>query len=227
MKTKLSRSSRIAVFAVPLLWIPTVHASIIQVPLPDSAYTSSTTLIPITGADFSTTSTLSDPNLTVTFSTVMEKFSVPGSWGSWNSPPATEGDTPNVLSPADFTITSITLTFSQSLSVFGLEAEPDATSQGAFPINMVFYNGATQLGTLSNTIDGSSAALFAASSTTPITSVVLTVEGNLADPAGTDPGIAQVRYALTPEGVPEPATWSMGAMALGLLMVRRFRSMKK
>src|SRR5947209_3196261 len=83
--------------------------------------------------------------------------------------PAPDGSTPNVLSPFDFSITVITLTFSQPLSVFGLEAEPDALTQGTFPVSMVFFNGGTQLGTLNNVIDGTSAALFAAGSTTPIT----------------------------------------------------------
>jgi hypothetical protein len=225
MTTKLFRSSRIAVFAGLLLCIPAANAALIQIPAPNAAYTSATTLIPITGADGDTTTALSDAVLTVTFDTLMQKFSVPVTWGSWNSPPATEGSTPNVLSPFDFSITTITLSFSQPLSVFGLEAEPDATTQGAFPVSMVFFNGVTQLGTLNNTIDGFSAALFAASSTTPITSVVLSIGGTLNDPAGTDPGIAQVRYALAaPAGVPEPATWSMmSAAVLGLLMVRRFR----
>jgi hypothetical protein len=223
MTTNLVRYSRIAVFAGLLLWIPVANAQITQIPLPNSAYTSSTTLIPITGPDFDTTLTLSDPNLTVTFSTLMEKFSVPDSWTAWGSPPATESSTPRVLSPFDFTITSITLSFSQPLSTFGLEAEPDATTQGAFPITLDFFSGVTLLGTVSNTIDGSSAALFAASSTMPITSVTLTVSGNAADPAGTDPGIAQLRYAL----VPEPSTWLMVAIGLALLAVRRFRYARK
>jgi hypothetical protein len=211
----LVRSSKITVLASLLLGTAAANAQITQIPLPNGAYTSSTTLLPITGADFDTTLTLSDPNLTVTFSTLMEKFTVPASWTAWGSPPATEGSTPRVLSPFDFTITSITLSFSQPLSTFGLEAEPDATTQGAFPLTLDFFNGVTVLGTVNNTIDGSSAALFAASSTMPITSVTLTVGGNAADPAATDPGIAQVRYALQP--VPEPATWLMVAIGLALL----------
>jgi hypothetical protein len=223
MTTKLFSFSRIAMCAGLLLWIPTARAAFVTIPTPNSAYTSSTTLIPIDGPDFATSNSLFDSNLTVTFSTEMEKFSVPVTWGAWNTPPAVENSTPNVLSPSDITVTTITLLFSQGLSTFGLEAEPDATSQGAFPVSLDFYNGAALLGTVSNTIDGSSAALFAGSSTTPITRVVLTISGNSADPAGTDPGIAQVRYALAATPTPEPGTLMIGAIGLALLMARRSR----
>jgi hypothetical protein len=221
MATNLVRFSRVTGFAgVLLLWIPAANAQITQIPLPDSAYTSSTTLIPITGADGETTLTLSDPNLTVTFSTLMQKFTAEDTWGPWGSPPAVETSTPRVLSPVDFqNVTSVTLAFSQPLTTFGMEAEPDAFTQGFFPVTLDFFSGATLLGTVSNSLDGSTAALFAASSTMPITSVTLTIGGNAADPAGTDPGIAQIRYAL----VPEPSTWLMVAIGLALLTVRRFR----
>jgi hypothetical protein len=220
----LFRPSTLFIWAGILFSIPGAKAAFNEIPLPDSTYTNSTTLVPITGADGETTLTLSDANLTVTFSTAMQKFTVPDSWTSWNSPPATETSTPRVLSPADFTLTTVTLNFSQPLSIFGLEAEPDAFTQGAFPITLDFFNGVTLLGTVGRTIDGSSAALFAASSTTPITSVTLTVNGNSNVPEGVDPGIAQIRYAL----VPEPSTWLMlGAGLLTLLGIQRVRSRQR
>ena len=90
---------------------------------------------------------------------------------------------------------------------------------------MQFLNGATLLGTVSNSMDGSTAALFAASSDTPITSVVLTVAGNANLPNGTDPAVAQLRYALTPAGVPEPAAMITCAAGFALLAgLRRFRA---
>jgi hypothetical protein len=227
MKANLFRYLRIAVFAALLLWIPAASATFMQIPLPDAAYTSSTTLIPITGPDGGTTLTLSDPNLTVTFSTLMQKFTVPTTWTTWGSPPAVETSTPRVLSPADLSVTSVTLLFSQPLSTFGLEAQPDAIAQyGAFPLTLDFFNGVTPLGTVSNTLDGTTAALFAASSMTPITSVTLTVHGNAAAQQGVDPGIAQIRYALAaPQSVPEggPSTWLTIATVLALLIVHRFR----
>src|SRR5436305_1451301 len=130
MTTNLFRSSRMIVFAGLLLWIPAANAGFVQIPLPDAAYTSSTTLIPITGPDGGTTLTLSDANLTVTFSALMQKFTAGDTWTNWGSPPTVETSTPRVLSPVDFlTTTSVTLVFSQPLSTFGLEAEPDAAAQ--------------------------------------------------------------------------------------------------
>jgi hypothetical protein len=219
-----SIAARITVFSGFLLSIQAANAQLTQIPLPDAAYTSSTTLIPIIGADGDTTLTLSDANLTVTFSTLMQEFTVPTSWSNWGSPPTVETSTPRVLSPVDFlTTTSVSLFFSQPLTVFGLEAEPDAF-EGTFPVRLDFFNGVTPLGTVSNNLTGFGAALFAASSTTPITSVTLTIDGNAQDPAGTDPGIAQIRYALP---VPEPSTWIMVATGLALLTVHRFRYTRK
>ena len=230
MTNKRTAPSKIAFLAGLLLSIPCANASFIEIPQPDATYTSSTTLIPITGADGDVTSTLSDANLTVTFSTPMQVFTVPTTWSNWGSPPATESSTPKVLSPEDFTLTSITLTFSHPLTTFGLEAEPDALAiYGQFPVTLTFFNGATQIGAITRSIDGASAALFAATSTTPITSAVLAVGGNQAVPEGSDPGLAQVRYALadvTPPGVPEPATCFTGLAVFGVLVVRHFRSVR-
>lgn len=218
--------SLITISAAVLLGAAPAQATFVPIPLPDSAYTSSTTLIPITGADGETTLILSDANLTVTFSTLMQKFTVPDTWTNWSSPPNAETSTPRVLSPVDFlTTTSVTLSFSQPLATFGLEAEPDAF-EGSFPIRLDFFNGATPIGTVSNNLDGFTSALFAATSMTPITSVTLTIEGNSQDPAGTDPGIAQIRYALAaPQGVPEGGATIclMLTGVLTLLVVHRFR----
>jgi hypothetical protein len=215
-------------FAGLLGCVPALNAAFVQIPQPNAAYTSSTTLLPITAPDFTNLNTLSDANLTVTFSATMETFTVPTTWGTWNTPPAVETSTPRVLSPFDFAnVTSVTLSFSSPLSTFGLEAQPDATSQGAFPVTATFFNGATTLGSINRSLDGVTAALFAASSTTPITSVRLTIGGNATDPAGTDPGIAQLRYALATQAIPEPATAFVFAGGLALLIgLRRFRTVR-
>lgn len=203
-----------------------LQAGFMPIAQPDAAYTGSTTLIPITGSDGDTLLALSDANLTVTFSTLMQEFTVPSTWSNWGSPPTVETSTPRVLSPVDYLTTfSVTLSFSKPLSTFGLEAEPDAF-EGTFPVRLDFFNGATPIGTVSNNLDGFGAALFAASSMTPITSVTLTIEGNSQDPQGTDPGIAQIRYALAAsQGVPEGGAtiWLMLAAALSLFAVQRFR----
>jgi hypothetical protein len=57
--------------------------------------------------------------------------------------------------------------------VFGFELEPN---NGTQTVAVTFYNGATPLGTITRSVPyASGALLFAASSTTPITRVVLTV----------------------------------------------------
>lgn len=199
-----------------------VAGTITAISTPDSGYTGSTTLIPIIGADGDTQTTLADGNLTITFSTSMQQFTVPTTWTNWGTPPAVESSTPRVLAPVDFTVNSVTLTFSSPLTIFGLEVEPDAFSQGFFPVTESFYNGATLLGTITNSMDGSTAALFAASSTTPITSVNITIDGNTNYPPGTDPAMAEFRYALA---APEPGTMFAMVAGLGILLgVKRIRS---
>jgi len=228
MKINVINYSRLAAFAGMLLWIPIADGAFLQIPAPNVGYTSSTTLLPITGSDAETTTTLSDVNLTVTFTELLQKFSVPDTWGVWGSPPTVETSTPRILSPAGpnyQSVNAVTLNFSQPLSIFGLEAEPDAFTQGFFPVTLFFYNGATELGSVTDQLDGSSAELFAASSDTPITSVLLRVDGNATLPEGIDFGIAQLRYSLAaPAAVPEPGTWLMGVAGIAFLAVRRFRS---
>jgi len=201
------------------LSVAPLQAGFVQIPQPNAAYTSSTTLLPIPGNDFDTTLTLSDANLTVTFSTLMEVFTAETTWASWGSPPATEGNMTKVLSPFDFTLTSVTMTFSKPLTTFGLEAEPDGFTQGSFPMRLDFFNGVTPIGTVSySAVDPiGGAVLFAATSMTPITSATITVEGNQNLPEGTDPGIARLRYALAaPQSVPEGGS-SIGLMVIAVL----------
>lgn len=209
------------------LSMPAASAAVVtQIPLPNSAYLASTSLLAVTGSDGDILSTLSDANLTVNFSAPLQKFI--GSWGTWGTPPAVETSTPKVLAPAGAnyqSVTSITLSFSTALSIFGVEVEPDAFTQGLFPVSLQYMNGVTVLGTLNNSLDGSTAALFAASSTTPITSVILTVSGNSNFSGGTDPAIAQLRYALASTALPEPDSFLTVAAGFALLAgLHRFRS---
>jgi hypothetical protein len=101
-----------------------------------------------------------------------------------------------VLESYDFnSVSSVTFSFSKALTTFGFEAEPDV--YGVDPMTATFYDGSTQIGQITQQVDGDGGAvLFAGTSTLPITSVVLT------DDNGTDFAVGDVRY--TP--VPEPSS---------------------
>ena len=164
-------------------------AQFTQIPSPDGAYTGSTTLIPITSANGTTGITsVTAGSQTITLSTGLQAAQVGVSgWSTWNSPPNAETHTPKVLA-AYSTLPSLTLTLSTPTTKFGFELEPNTF--GTFPISVAFMNGATTLGTVSRSPDGSSGSLlFAASSTTPITGVVITATGG-----GNGYAMAQFRY---------------------------------
>jgi hypothetical protein len=106
-----------------------------------------------------------------------------------------------------------------------VEIEPD--SFGSFSVSVDFMNGATTLGTVTRTVNGNAGALlFAATSTTPITSVVITTPL-----AANGFALAQLRYrapaaaaAATP--VPTLTEWGMITLTsllamFGLWQVRR------
>lgn len=191
---------------------------------PDATYTSGTTVIPISAANGTTLGSLTDGTMTMTLSTNMSAQTVPGGgWSTWNSPPNAESATPRVLARYSSLATQ-TISFSQPTTAFGVEIEPD--SFGSFSISVDFMNGATTLGTVTRTVNGSAGALlFAASSTTPITSVVITTPL-----AANGFALAQLRYrapaaaATTP--VPTLTEWGMITLTsllamFGLWQVRR------
>lgn len=160
------------------------------IPQPTPSYTSSTALVTIPGANFSSTSTLTDGTQTFTFSGSMSVRTVPGGgWATWNSPPATESATPKVLY---FTGNSLQIDLSTPATVFGAEVEPNF---GTVLMTVTYYNGSTVLGTFSQNVVATSGALLAAASTgTPITKVVVTGSGGFA--------LAQFRYSRAPVGTP-------------------------
>lgn len=181
---------------------------------PDAAYTSGTVAIPITAVNGTSLTSVTDGTMTMTLSTAMTAHTVPGGgWSTWNTPPATESATPRVLGVYT-PLTTQTITLSQPTTTFGVEIEPDTF--GAFSISVDFMNGATNLGTVTLSPNGSAGALlFAASSTTPITSVVITA------PAGANGfALAQLRYRAAapaaPTAVPTLTEWGM--IILSILM---------
>ena len=181
---------------------------------PVASYTGSTTVLSIPGANFSTTSTLADANETLTFSNPVDVRTVPsGGWGTWNSPPATESATPKVLYNSGL---SLTIGLSSPKTIFGFEVETN--NSGTYSVTATFYNGATVLGTITQSIVSTSGALLAAASSgTPITSVTITAAAGSGGFA-----IAQLRYASpaappTVTSVPVLGLPAMGALAILLL----------
>jgi hypothetical protein len=184
---------------------------------PGGSYTTSTTLIPITQANNTVLGSITDGVQTLTLSTPLTVHTVPGGgWSTWGSPPNTESATPKVLGTYN-AVTSETITLSAPSYTFGFEIEPDTFS--VFSITAAFMSGATTLGSVTRSVNGAGGALLAAASTTtPITSVVLTI------PAGANGfAIAQIRYNATPPGglstVPAPALGLPGLCALGMALL--------
>lgn len=191
-------------------------AQLTTISQPDAAYVSSTTLLAITPANGTPMNSISAGAQTVTFSSPLNAATVPGGgWSSWGSPPNTESATPRVLVSSG---ASVTLTLSTPVNVFGFEVEPN--NFGVFTVTATFMNGATVLGTVTRTPNGSAGALLAAaSSTAPITSVVVTAAAGAGGFA-----IAQLRYgipsvpALGPAGMVTLATVLLTAL---VVMARR------
>jgi hypothetical protein len=188
-------------------------AQFTPVSTPAGSYTSSTTLLAITPPNGTSLSSLTDGTQTVSLSTALSAQTVPGGgWSTWGAPPNTESSTPRVLARYS-ALTSLTLTLSVPATTFGFEIEPNTFA--AFSITATFLNGATTLGSVTRTVNGSAGALLAAaSSTTPITSVELTV------PSGANGfAIAQLRYSTASSGPTAiPTLNTAGMCGLGMLL---------
>lgn len=180
---------------------------------PDAGYTGSTTLVAITPSDGTNVPTLSGGGQTVTLSTPLSAATVGGGggWATWGSPPNTEGANPRVLKTLT-ALTSLTLTLSSPTTTFGLEIEPSAFS--VHSVTVTFMNGSTTLGSVTRSVDGNAGALlFAATNTTPITSVVLSVPS-----AAGGFAIGQFRFALpSATSIPTASTTALGGLAMALL----------
>jgi hypothetical protein len=193
---------------------PSAFAQFTQISLPDAAYTSTTTLIPITAANGTmNVASLTAGSQTLTLSTGLRVGEVGVSgWSTWNNPPDAETATPKVLA-RDTTLASLTLTLSTPTTTFGFELEPNTF--GVFPFTVTFMNGSTTLGTVTRSPDGSAGSLlFAATSSTPITGAVLTATGG-----GNGYAIAQFRYNSTPPAQPVPTLGEWGMIGLAVLLI--------
>lgn len=197
-------------------WVPAFgQFNVISVPV--SSYTAGTSLVPITAADNATVPSITDGTQTIAFSGTVYARTVPGSWGSWGAPPATESATPRLL--AAFNATSLTVTLSVPSHTFGFEIEPNGsgTTPQTYLITAQFYNGGTLLGTTSQYVNWDSGALLAAASdSSTITSVVITAPASANGFA-----MAQFRYGSTLLApvytTPLPGTFFMGGLGMMLL----------
>src|SRR4051794_15051744 len=157
----------------PLLAVSRVTSTAVQAfTSPDQDYLSKTINIDIGSLpEFSTTTSVSNGQQTVSFDIPMERLQVTESWSTWSSPPESESATPPVL----FTQyqNSLTLRLAQSASIVGFELEPDAF--GPFTFTADFFSGTQLVGSVSRTVDGNAGAgLIAALSTTlPIDNVTV------------------------------------------------------
>ncbi|MDP3853922.1 MAG: PEPxxWA-CTERM sorting domain-containing protein [Phenylobacterium sp.] len=175
-------------------------AAVTQIVNPDLAYTSSTTLLPITAADFAPVSSVTDGVFTVTFNPGQAR-TVGSGWATWGSPPDTEGSTPKIVYTSGQT--SITFLSSGPMSVFGFEAEGNPFDFRNFTVD--YYLGGVLQGSISRSISGNAGARLLAASGTFDKAVVS---------SDVDFAFAQVRYSLG-SAVPEPATWAMMIVGFG------------
>jgi PEP-CTERM motif-containing protein len=184
------------------------------------------------------------------------KFTVGKTWGTWNCPPFTEmacakgSVTPTglpVLWSGDWNyqkfkaadgsyfydvlgvspVSTVTMTLAgAAVKTFGFEAQPDSSTVDS--MTATFYNGATTLGSIPLNVSGNGGALlFAATSDTAFTKVVLTDTTSsgpaaCAQPNCDDFAFANVRFSSNP--IPEPASLLLlgtGIATLGLRKLRR------
>jgi len=157
---------------------------------PSTRYLSNSCVIDLSGiTDFTPLSSVTGCGVTVTLSGTWEKRSVPGSWGTWNCPPATESCTPNILYSSGQT--SATISFGHNVRrAGGFELEPNLFQVETMQVD--YYarpNGHGQLrGTMTRRVNGDNGArLFGVHIPGGYRSAVIT------DLAGDDFAIAQVR----------------------------------
>ncbi len=122
----------------------------------------------------------------VKFSPTLEKRSVPGSWGTWGSPPDTEGATPNILYTAGATSITVTLPKKGAKRVAGMEVEPNPFEVHTIMATYAKKSGA-EICTISVDADGSSGAkLLAAKKVKKAKTITVSSDVDFA--------VAQVRY---------------------------------
>lgn len=181
-------------------------ADFTPIPVPDAAYTSSTSLIGLGYITEGTTgiTSVTDGTQTVNFDVALTKTTVGVDWATWNSPPAVETNTPDVLFKPTFNL--LVMTLGVPSTTFGFELQGNELIDSQF--HVAFMEGVNLVGFVDLTVNGDGGALLFAGSTTtsPFTSVVIT--NTSLDANGF--AIANLRYT----AVPEPASVAMVAQAI-------------
>jgi hypothetical protein len=145
------------------------------------------------------------------FSYALSQYSVPGSWSTWNCPPATESCTPNVLYASGH---GLMLGLQPTYNTAGFELEPDPRSVQTFSASF-FNQYASVIATITLNVNGNAGALlFALQDDTPgryITAITITGTSDFA--------IGELRAG---NSIPEPGTLALlGTGLLGAVGVLR------
>ncbi len=217
---KINRSYLLGVVALAVS-LPVFGGPFTPISSPDAAYLASTTYIDISGlTQFQDYGSITDGVLTVSFSVSMNKRTAPGGgWGTWSAAPDSQRGPSDTL-PVLYSngATSILMSLSMPVFVFGFEAEPNPLQVYTMTAN--FYDsGMNLLGTISRDVNGSAGARLFAASVDPISFVEFSSDEDFA--------VGAFRYSEAGGGViPEPSTWILlgaGLMGLGLVRARARR----
>lgn len=200
-----------ALLSMAMLAGVSAKADFTPIAQPTVAYTSSTTLIDVSGIPDGTTgiTSVTDGIQTVSFDQSLEKGTAGGSgWATWNSPPAVESSTPPVLFRAS--TNSLTLSLSTLSTTFGFELQGNNFIVSQFLVTFL-DNALNPVGNVNLAVDGTGGALLFAASTTTSPFSRVTIENTSLDAGGF--GIANIRYT----AVPEPASVAMVAQAIAAI----------
>lgn len=204
------RSISMALMSVAMLAGVSARADFTPIAQPTLAYTSSTTLVDITGIPNGTTdiTSVSQGLQTISFDQTVTKTAVGVDWQTWGTPPDTENSTPPVLFRS--LTNSLTLSLSVPSTTFGFELQGNEFIVSQFLVTFL-DQGLNPVGSINMQVDGDGGALLFAASTTTSPFSRVTIENTSLDAGGF--AMAQLRF--TP--VPEPASVAMIAQAIAVV----------
>lgn len=203
------RTFPLALACVAMLAGVTARADFNPIAQPTGAYTSSTTLIDISGIPDGTTNitSVTDGTQTISFDQSMTKGTAGSSgWATWNSPPAVESSTPPVLFRSN--TNSLTMSLSVLSTTFGFELQGNRSDISSQFLVTFLDNALSPVGNINLLVNGNAGALLFAASTTTSPFLRVTIENTSLDAQGF--AIANLRYT----AVPEPASVAMIAQAI-------------